>query len=97
MADVFDFVLLDSPPIQSVSDSLVLSTLVDGTILVVRSGKTTYDMLTSGLSRLRAINAHLLGFVLNGIDRKAGGEGYYHGYYYNKYYSKEESTKKKQA
>ena len=90
MADIYDFVLLDSPPIQSVTDSLALSTLVDGTIIVVRPGKTTYDMLTNGLKKLDAINAHLLGFVLNGVSKKTGGEGYYHGYYYNKYYSKDD-------
>ena len=88
MANIYDFVLLDSPPIQSVTDSLTLSTLVDGTVIVVRAGKTTYDMIANGLRKLKAVNAHLLGFVLNGVGKSTGGEGYYHGYY--KYYSKDD-------
>ncbi len=85
MSEMFDFVLLDSPPVQSVTDSLTLSTLVDGTVLVVRAGVTTYDMVASGLRTLRTVNAHILGVVLNGTGRVTGGEGYYHGYY--TYYS----------
>lgn len=88
MTDMYDFVLLDSPPIQSVTDSLTLSTLADGTVIVVRAGKTTYDMVANGLRKLKAINAHLLGFVLNGVGKTTGREGYYHGYY--KYYSKDD-------
>jgi len=86
---VFDFILLDSPPIQSVTDSLTLSTLVDGTIVVVRAGKTTYDIIADGLGKLKAINAHVLGFVLNRVGKATGSEGYYHGYY--QYYAKDES------
>ncbi|MCF8056750.1 MAG: polysaccharide biosynthesis tyrosine autokinase [Desulfocapsa sp.] len=91
LSESYDFVLLDSPPIQSVTDSLTLSTLVDGTIIVLRSGKTTYDILSNGLNKLESINAHLLGFVLNGVSETSGGKDYYHGYY--KYYSKEERKK----
>ena len=86
MLDAYDFVLLDSPPIQSVTDSLALSGLVDGTILVVRSGKTTYDTLDNGIKKMREVNAHLFGFVLNGFNKSSGGSGYY-GYY--DYYTKE--------
>lgn len=82
----YDFVLLDSPPIQSVTDSLTLSRLVDGTVLVVRSGKTTYDTLDNGMKKMREVNAHLLGFVLNGFKKSSGDSGYY-GYY--DYYSKD--------
>jgi len=88
MVELYDFVLLDSPPVQSVTDSLTLSSLVDGTVIVVRAGETTYDMIENGLRQLKSVNAHLLGFVLNGVSATTGGEGYYHGYY--KYYTKEE-------
>jgi len=76
----FDFVLLDSSPIQSVTDSLALGRIVDGTIIVVRFGKTTYDMLNSGMKKLRDVNVNLLGFVLNGLSR-SDTKGYYYGYY----------------
>jgi capsular exopolysaccharide synthesis family protein len=86
MLDSYDFVLLDSPPIQSVTDSLALSRLVDGTVLVVRAGKTTYDTLDNGIKKMMEVNAHVFGFVLNGFKMSSGGSGYY-GYY--DYYTKE--------
>ncbi len=81
----FDFVLIDSPPVQQVTDSLLLAGLVEGTITVLRSGKTTFDMLDSGIKKLRESQAHLLGFVLNRVTKRNAGQGYY-GYY--SYYSR---------
>ena len=86
MAESFDFVLLDSPPVQSVTDALALTQIVDGTIVVVRAGKTTYEMLQSGLKKLTDIRCHLLGFVLNG-QSKSNTAGYYYGY--TTYYAKD--------
>ena len=80
----FDFILLDSPPVQQVTDSLLLAGLVDGTVIVLRCGKTTFDMLDSGIKKLRETQAHLLGFVFNRVTKKNAGQGYY-GYY--SYYS----------
>jgi Mrp family chromosome partitioning ATPase len=85
-AKVYDFVLLDSPPIQRVTDSLTLSSVVDGVVLITRSSKTTYDMLESGLKKLRDIHTTILGVVVNGIVRNKKDSGYY-GYY--EYYDKE--------
>jgi len=87
MADMFDFVLLDSPPIQRVTDSLAVSQIVEGAIVVVRARLTTYDMLTSGMKKLRDVNAPFIGFVLNGMHRSEAGSGYYAGY--NTYYAKD--------
>ncbi len=83
--EIYDFVLLDSPPIQRVTDSLTLSKIVDGVLLISRSGKTTYDDLESGLKKLHAIHTPILGMVVNGIVRSKKDSGYY-GYYecYNK-------------
>ena len=81
----FDFVLVDSPPVQQVTDSLVLAGLTEGTITVLRSGKTTFDMLDSGMKKLKESQAHLLGFVLNRVTKRNAGQGYY-GYY--SYYSR---------
>ncbi len=87
MTKRFDFVLLDSPPIQRVTDSLTLSKLVDGTLLVVRSGKTTYDMLGSGLKKMQEIHSNILGIVLNNAKPRKQDSGYY-GYY--DYYHKDQ-------
>ncbi|MBE0582309.1 MAG: polysaccharide biosynthesis tyrosine autokinase [Desulfofustis sp.] len=75
----FDFVLLDSPPVQTVTDSLALSRVADGTIVVVRFGKTTYDMLNGGIKKLTDVRGHILGFVLNGLKTR-DARGYYYGY-----------------
>ena len=87
MQEQFDFVLLDSPPIQSVTDSLALSQFVSGTVLVVRAGKTTYESLDAGLKKLRAINSRILGFVLNGVMEQASGRHYYG---YSSYYARDD-------
>ena len=86
MLKKYDFVLLDSPPIQRVTDSLTLGTLVDGVVIVTRSGKTTYDMLELGLKKLYDIHIPILGVVLNGLVKSKKNSGYY-GYY--EYYDKE--------
>jgi capsular exopolysaccharide synthesis family protein len=94
----FDFVLLDSPPVQQVTDSLALAPIADGTVLVVRAGHTTYEMLDSGIKRLREGHGHLLGIVLNRLKKKHADKGYYGYYsYYSSYSSKGEHKQKKEA
>ncbi|MDR3629217.1 MAG: polysaccharide biosynthesis tyrosine autokinase [Desulfocapsaceae bacterium] len=87
MSENFDFVLLDSPPVQSVTDSLALTRIVDGTIVVVRAGSTTYEMLQSGMKKLSDVRCHVLGFVLNGQSKNNAARSYYSGY--TTYYSKD--------
>jgi len=84
----YDYVLLDSPPVQRVTDSLTLSKLVDGTLLVVRSGETTYDAMESGLRKFREIHAKILGIVVNAVKRQSNSDSGYYGYY--DYYQKDE-------
>lgn len=85
----FDFVLLDSPPLQQVTDSLMLGPLVDGAIVVIKAGKTTYDMLDSGIKKLREGHTNILGVVLNALTKKNAGKGQY-GYGYYSYYRKDD-------
>lgn len=87
LAEKFDFILLDSPPVQNVTDSLVLSQYVDGTIIVVRAGKTTNEDLESGMKKLHDVRTRFLGFVLNGMKNQDMGQ-YYYGY--STYYAKDE-------
>ncbi|MFT5726117.1 MAG: succinoglycan biosynthesis transport protein ExoP [Desulforhopalus sp.] len=84
----YDFILLDSPPVQSVTDSLALSQYVDGTIVVVRAGKTTNEDLESGMKKLHDVRTRFLGFVLNGMKSQDMGK-YYYGY--SSYYKKDNS------
>ncbi|MDK9708663.1 MAG: polysaccharide biosynthesis tyrosine autokinase [Desulforhopalus sp.] len=87
MAENFDFVLIDSPPVQSVTDSLALTQLVDGTVVVVKAGGTTYEMVESGLKKLKDVQCHFLGFVLNGLSKSHAPGAYYSGY--TAYYAKD--------
>jgi polysaccharide biosynthesis transport protein len=87
MAENFDFVLLDSPPVQMVTDSLALTQLVDGTLIVVRAGETTYDMVAGGMKKLKNVQCHFLGFVLNGSDKRRVGGNYSASY--TTYYAKD--------
>jgi succinoglycan biosynthesis transport protein ExoP len=68
----FDHIILDTTPILPVSDALILSRMVEGIILVVRSGKTERQLLKQCTSRLRALGAPLLGTVM--VDANQGGE-----------------------
>jgi receptor protein-tyrosine kinase len=84
LRDNFDWVILDSPPLLFAADANLLSTMCDGTILVVRIGTTTFDSVTRALQSLCENN--VLGIVVNGARR---GElyskySYYHDYYYSR-------------
>ena len=77
----YDFIILDSAPLLSAADSLVLSKIVDGTIVVAKAGQTTYDALAHALKSLKDMKAHMLGVVINSIDMKKSNYGGYYGYY----------------
>lgn len=92
LADKYDRVIIDSAPTQAVSDSMVLSTHVDGVLYVVKSDSTATQVAQDGLNRLSRVNAHLLGVVLNQFDPVSASRygGYGKGYYdYYGYGSKE--------
>jgi succinoglycan biosynthesis transport protein ExoP len=75
-----DMVLLDSPPALVVADAVILSTRVDGVLLVNDVGRTRRSEARRGAEELRRVRANLLGVVLNRLSRRRGG--YYHHYYY---------------
>jgi capsular exopolysaccharide synthesis family protein len=76
-----DFVILDTPPISVGADAAIMSTWVDGVIVVVDLAKSTHHGVTEALKQVGAVHATTLGLVLN-RDRGAvgGGYGYYYGY-----------------
>jgi capsular exopolysaccharide synthesis family protein len=81
----FDVVVFDSAPVIAVTDTLVLSRLLDSTIVVARAGKTTYEMINIGLTKLQDVSAAVLGIVVNGLQEKQYG---YYDYQYD-YYGKD--------
>lgn len=64
----FDYIIFDSPVI-GVTDSLMLARYSDGTIVVTRSGKTTYNRLETELNSLKNVNANVFGLVINGVHQ----------------------------
>jgi len=79
----YNYILLDTPPINVVSDALVLSAKTDGVIIIVRQGETTHPELKHALNSLEFAKAKVLGIVLNGVEngRKYG----YSKYAYTRY------------
>ena len=86
----YDYVIVDAPPLVSVSDGALIAQCCDGAIMVVRSGETPRPLIKQSLGQLERANCRLLGTVLNGVKTSSGVYGkYYGGYgkYYGKYYS----------
>ena len=75
----FDYIILDTPPVQAVTDSQILSTKADGSILVVRSEKTKKDSVQNAIGLLKKVNANIIGTVLNGVDNSKNKYNYYYG------------------
>ena len=84
VSEVFDIVLLDSPPVLAVIDSVVISSIVEGTLLVIQGGQTRRGPFLAAVEQLRRAKANIIGVVVNGLDLSRDG-GYYsnHDRYYN--------------
>lgn len=95
MRDQFDMIILDSPPINLVTDSAILSTITDGTIMVVEVGKTDIEAAVSGKELLEKVNANLIGVVLNKIPTRGRSYYNYSYYQYDEYYDDGEGSKRK--
>jgi len=77
----YRWILLDAPPVLAVSDSAVLATLVDATVVVVKSGVTDRRAAWQAVEQLRRVEARVVGAVLNDVKRRRGGDRYYRDYY----------------
>ena len=78
MSQVFDWVILDSPPAMAVHDSSILADMCDGVIFVVRAGSTDFEVAAKASSEFREKN--LLGVVLNRVEKGDAYGDYYYGY-----------------
>jgi capsular exopolysaccharide synthesis family protein len=89
----FDHLVLDSPPVLGFADSIILSTFVDGMIIVTTGGKTPRETLQRAKGMLLQVNAKILGVVINRVNIERSEYGYYY-YRYHYYYGKEGKKKK---
>jgi capsular exopolysaccharide synthesis family protein len=80
-SEVYDQVVIDSPPVMAVADARIIAASCDVTILVLRAGASTRKMAERALEALESVGAAVLGVVVNAVPR--GNDGY--GYYYHRY------------
>ena len=77
MKKEFKYIILDTPPLQAVTDAQVLSTKADGVLLVVRAGSTKREMVFNSVDLIKKVQGKVIGTVLNGVENKKNNYYYY--------------------
>jgi Mrp family chromosome partitioning ATPase len=75
-------VVIDSPPVLSIADGLVIGSFADATILTVAADSTRKGASRDALKRLRHVRAHVIGGLLTKYNARGKANSYYHYYYY---------------
>jgi capsular exopolysaccharide synthesis family protein len=91
-SQVFDVVFMDSPPVLAVIDPVIMSSIAESTVLVVRGGKTRRKPLLGAVEELKRARANIIGVVFNGVNLSKEGSYYTKHYRYYEYgsYGKED-------
>src|SRR5207245_7934972 len=90
LSQKFAHIIVDSPPVISFTDASILSTFVDGVILVIHGGRSSRAVVRRAKQQLLDVGAHIFGVVLNNVKIESHDyyyAGYYSGYYKSGYYS----------
>ena len=77
MKNEFKYIILDTPPLQAVTDAQVLSTKADGVLLVVKAGSTKREMVFNSVDLIKKVQGKVIGTVLNGVENKKNNYYYY--------------------
>lgn len=85
LSERFTHIVIDSPPAISFTDASILSTMVDGVVLVVHSGRSSRAVVRRAKQQLLDVGAHIFGVVLNNV--KLETQDYYYSGYYSSYYT----------
>ena len=88
----YTHVVVDSPPVSSFTDGVLISTMVDGVLLVVHGGKSSRHIVRRSRQLLSDVGAKIFGVVLNNVNLQSHDYYYYQSYYGQKYYEKEAGT-----
>ena len=88
----FDRIIIDTPPVQVVSDSLIIAKQADAVIFIVKSNDTRVGVAQNGIGKLVRVNAKIAGVVLNQVDTKKMSDSGYQGYYNDYSYGDEASS-----
>lgn len=89
LESTFTHVVIDSPPINSFTDGVLISSMVDGVLMVVHSGKTSRHVALRARQLLVEIGAKICGVVLNNVSLHSQDYYYYQHYYKNSYYNQQ--------
>lgn len=86
-SNLFDYIIMDLPPVNAVADPIALAPKIDGVIVVVRHGRTKRGEILEAVRQIEFSKANILGFVYNGMFAeharyRSRGKYYYHGNYY---------------
>ncbi len=84
----YDYVILDTPPVNMVTDSVILANMSDGVLFVVRAMRSERGSVVHAVDQLSYAKVKILGFVLNGVEQAGGLYGKYKGYGRYGYYGK---------
>ena len=95
LSEQFAHIVIDSPPAISFTDASILSTMVDGVVLVVHGGKSSRAVVRRAKQQLLDVGAHIFGVVVNNV--KVESHEYYYSGYYSSYYSDEKSEEDEAA
>ena len=91
LSEKYDYIFIDTPPVNVVTDACVISALLDGVVFVVRQNRSERDGVSKAVNQLNIAGAKILGFVLNGVVANSGRKysGYdRYGYYRYEYKAK---------
>ena len=91
LAQKYDKILIDSPPINVVTDPVILSRIAGGVMIIIRAGETRRDVVRRATDQLHDVGAHILGGVLNSVDIQKDNY-YYYAYYHNYYYREKDDS-----
>lgn len=92
LQSTFTHIVIDSPPIASFTDGVLIASMVDGVLLVVQGGKTSRNVVRRSRQLLQEVGAKIFGIVLNNVDLQRHDSYYYHQYYNSSYYNSEADT-----
>lgn len=88
----FDWVFIDSPPVVSLTDSVILSSISDMVAIVIRHNENDKELIRRSIYQIKQVNGNVIGAILNNVDIE---RAYYKDYYYAGYYYYTESENKK--
>jgi len=90
----FTHIVIDSPPVSSFTDGVLIASMVDGVLLVVHGGKSSRGVVRRSRQLLLDVGAKLFGVVLNNVSVRSHDYSYYQRYYHQAYYTQDPESEK---